>query len=48
MLNICHRLTVPPYAVASLGIWVAAWHSAKTRLRAPYIISSAIVAIVGE
>ncbi|EIM85805.1 MFS general substrate transporter, partial [Stereum hirsutum FP-91666 SS1] len=41
-------LTVPPYAVASLGIWMAAWHSAKTRLRAPYIVGSAGVAIIGN
>lgn len=48
VLNNFHRLTVPPYAVASLGIWMAAWHSAKTRLRAPYIIGSAGVAIIGK
>lgn len=43
-----HSLTVPPYAVATVGIWLAAWWSAKTRMRAPYIIGAAVVAIVGR
>ncbi|KAJ7069706.1 major facilitator superfamily domain-containing protein [Mycena amicta] len=40
-------LTVPPYALASLSIWFTVWLSARLNLRAPFIIGSAFVAIIG-
>jgi len=40
-------MTVPPYALACVGIAFGAWLAARTGRRAPLIIGSAIVAILG-
>ncbi|KAK0244214.1 major facilitator superfamily domain-containing protein [Armillaria nabsnona] len=40
-------MTVPPNALASISIWLTVWLSSKYNLRAPFIIASAIVAIIG-
>ncbi|OBZ78447.1 putative transporter C11D3.18C [Grifola frondosa] len=40
-------MTVPPYSFAALLIWLAAWLSAKYKLRAPFIIASAVLGIIG-
>ncbi|PBK97684.1 MFS general substrate transporter [Armillaria gallica] len=39
-------MTVPPNALASISIWLTVWLSSKYNLRAPFIIASAIVAII--
>ncbi|SJL07512.1 uncharacterized protein ARMOST_10862 [Armillaria ostoyae] len=39
-------MTVPPNALASISIWLTVWLSSKCNLRAPFIIASAIVAII--
>ncbi|KAK0487455.1 major facilitator superfamily domain-containing protein [Armillaria novae-zelandiae] len=38
---------VSPNALASISIWLTVWLSSKYNLRAPFIIASAIVAIIG-
>ncbi|KAJ7672731.1 major facilitator superfamily domain-containing protein [Mycena rosella] len=40
-------LTVPPNALASLSIWGTVWVSSRYNARAPFIIGSAFVAIIG-
>ncbi|THH16559.1 hypothetical protein EW146_g4101 [Bondarzewia mesenterica] len=40
-------MTIPPNVVATLGIWSGAWLAARTKTRAPLIIGSAAIAIVG-
>ncbi|TFY69078.1 hypothetical protein EVG20_g3300 [Dentipellis fragilis] len=40
-------MTVPPNALAALGIWFGAWAAARTKLRAPWIIAAGGVAIIG-
>ncbi|KAJ6508763.1 major facilitator superfamily domain-containing protein [Mycena sanguinolenta] len=40
-------LTVPPNTLASLSIWFTVWVSARYNVRAPFIIGSAFVAIIG-
>ncbi|KAK0464541.1 major facilitator superfamily domain-containing protein [Desarmillaria tabescens] len=40
-------MTVPPNVLASISIWMTVWLSSKYNLRAPFIISSAMVAIIG-
>jgi uncharacterized membrane protein len=40
-------MTVPPYSLASMGIAFGAWLAARTGRRAPLIIGSGIVAILG-
>lgn len=40
-------MTVPPNALASISIWLTVWLSSKYNLRAPFIIASAIMAIIG-
>lgn len=42
-----YSMTVPPNALASISIWLTVWLSSKYNLRAPFIIASAIVAIIG-
>ncbi len=41
------RMTVPPNALASLSIWFTVWLSSRYNVRAPFIIGSAFVAIIG-
>ena len=41
------RLTIPPNALASVSIWTTVWVSSKVNRRAPFIIGSAGVAILG-
>jgi MFS transporter, ACS family, DAL5 transporter family protein len=40
-------MTVPPYVLACIGIVSGAWLAARTGRRAPFIICSAVVAILG-
>ncbi|KAJ7675802.1 major facilitator superfamily domain-containing protein [Mycena polygramma] len=40
-------MTVPPNTLASLSIWFTVWLSSRWNLRAPFIIVSAFVAILG-
>ena len=40
-------MTVPPYVLACIGIVSGAWLAARTGRRAPFIIGSAVVAILG-
>lgn len=40
-------MTVPPNALASLSIWGGVWLSAHYKLRAPFIIGAATIAILG-
>ncbi|KAF7314330.1 MFS general substrate transporter [Mycena kentingensis (nom. inval.)] len=40
-------MTVPPNALASITIWTTVWISSRLNLRAPFIIGSAFVAILG-
>ncbi|KAF8904218.1 major facilitator superfamily domain-containing protein [Mucidula mucida] len=40
-------MTVPPNALASISIWLTVWASSKYNRRAPFIIASAVVAIIG-
>ncbi|KIJ64455.1 hypothetical protein HYDPIDRAFT_90046 [Hydnomerulius pinastri MD-312] len=40
-------MTVPPNTLASLSIWGTVWLSSRWNARAPFIIASAVVAIVG-
>lgn len=40
-------MTVPPYALATVGIAFGAWFAARTGRRAPLIIGSSSVAIIG-
>lgn len=40
-------MTVPPYVLSSIGIVSGAWLAARTGRRAPFIIGSAVVAILG-
>jgi hypothetical protein len=40
-------MTVPPNTLAALSIWTTVWLSAKSQIRAPFIISAAVVAIIG-
>lgn len=42
-----NRMTVPPNALASLSIWGGVWLSAHYKLRAPFIIGAATIAILG-
>ncbi|KAI0297650.1 major facilitator superfamily domain-containing protein [Russula brevipes] len=44
--NGTHRMTVPPYVLASIGIASGAWLAARIGRRAPLIIGSAVVAIL--
>ncbi|KAA1477535.1 MFS general substrate transporter [Dentipellis sp. KUC8613] len=39
-------MTVPPNALAALGIWFGAWAAARTKLRAPWIIAAGVIAII--
>ena len=41
------RMTVPPYVFSCIGIVSGAWLAARTGRRAPFIIGSAVVAILG-
>ncbi|KAJ7863090.1 major facilitator superfamily domain-containing protein [Mycena olivaceomarginata] len=40
-------MTVPPNTLASLSIWFTVWLSSRYNLRAPFIIGSAFIAILG-
>ncbi len=40
-------MTVPPYVLACIGIVSGAWLAARTGRRAPFIIGSAVMAILG-
>jgi hypothetical protein len=40
-------MTVPPYVLSCLGIVSGAWLAARTGRRAPFIIGSAVVAVLG-
>jgi hypothetical protein len=40
-------MTIPPTALGSVGIIFGAWLAARTGRRAPLIIGSTVVAIVG-
>ncbi|GLB38315.1 putative MFS general substrate transporter [Lyophyllum shimeji] len=40
-------LTVPPNALAAMSIWAAVWLSSRLNLRAPFIVGSAGIAIIG-
>ncbi|KAH7885343.1 major facilitator superfamily domain-containing protein [Phlebopus sp. FC_14] len=40
-------MTVPPNVVATLSIWGTVWLSSKWGIRAPFIIASAVVTIIG-
>ena len=40
-------MTVPPNALAAIGIAFGAWLAAKTGRRAVFIIGSGVIAIVG-
>ncbi|KAF8195576.1 major facilitator superfamily domain-containing protein [Pholiota molesta] len=40
-------MTVPPNAIAAISIWLTVWLSSKINLRAPLIIASAVIAIIG-
>jgi MFS family permease len=40
-------MTVPPYLLSCVGIVSGAWLAARTGRRAPLIIGSAVVAILG-
>ena len=40
-------MTVPPYVLSCIGIVSGAWLAARTGRRAPFIIGSAVVAILG-
>ncbi|KAJ6559172.1 major facilitator superfamily domain-containing protein [Mycena vulgaris] len=40
-------MTVPPNTLASLSIWFTVWLSSRYNMRAPFIIGSAFVAIIG-
>ncbi|KAJ7175883.1 major facilitator superfamily domain-containing protein [Mycena filopes] len=40
-------MTVPPNTLAALSIWTTVWLSSRYNIRAPFIIGSAFVAIVG-
>lgn len=40
-------MTVPPYLLSCIGIVSGAWLAARTGRRAPLIIGSAVVAILG-
>lgn len=40
-------MTVPPYVLSCIGIACGAWLAARTGLRSPFIIGSAVVAILG-
>jgi hypothetical protein len=42
------RMTVPPNTLAALSIWTTVWLSARSKIKAPFIITSAVVAIIGE
>lgn len=41
------RMTVPRYVLSCIGIVSGAWLAARAGRRAPFIISSAVVVIVG-
>lgn len=41
-------MTIPPNAVACLSIWLIIWVSSRVDKRAPFILGSAVVAIIGE
>ncbi|TEB30661.1 MFS general substrate transporter [Coprinellus micaceus] len=45
--NAVLRLTIPPNALASISIWTTVWISSKVDRRAPFIIGSAGLAILG-
>lgn len=40
-------MTVPPNALAAAGIALGAWLAARTGRRAPLIIGSAVIGIIG-
>ena len=42
------RMTVPPNFVATLSVWGTVWLSSRVNMRAPFIIVSAVIAIIGE
>lgn len=41
-------MSVPPNALAALSIWGTVWLSSRYKIRAPFIIIAASVAILGE
>lgn len=41
-------MTVPPNTLAAISIGITAWLSTKYSIKAPFIISSIFIAIVGE
>ncbi|KAG9315902.1 major facilitator superfamily domain-containing protein [Chiua virens] len=41
-------MTVPPYTVASLSLWAVVWLSSRWNMRAPFIITGGVVAIIGK
>lgn len=42
-----NSMTVPPNALAAFSIWGTVYLSSKYKLRAPFIIGAAVVAIIG-
>ncbi|KIJ17683.1 hypothetical protein PAXINDRAFT_111174 [Paxillus involutus ATCC 200175] len=40
-------MSAPPNAVASLSIWATVWLSSRWNMRAPFIIATAVAAIIG-
>jgi hypothetical protein len=40
-------MSIPPYVLSCIGIVSGAWLAARTGRRAPFIIGSAVVAILG-
>ena len=42
------RMTVPPNVVGTLSVWGTVWLSSRMNLRAPFIIASGVVAIIGK
>ena len=44
----CISMTVPPNTLAALSIWTMVWLSSRFNKRAPFIIGSAGVAIIGS
>lgn len=40
-------MSVPPNALAAFSIWGTVWLSARYKVRAPFIIGSAVIAIMG-
>ena len=47
LLTVFYRMTVPPNSLAAISIWLTVWWSSRIDRRAPLIIGSAGVAIIG-